>query len=146
MSARINFDEFLRKIANAIRAAHSPNLKSKIGFSIKVDEVYLSLHHATPMGLIVNELLTNSFKHAFPEKGGTITISARHMDGEELEVIVADDGIGFVSDVDRRNENSLGMGLVKDLVERQLKGTIQVMTGPGTKFIIRFRAALPKEN
>jgi two-component sensor histidine kinase len=94
---------------------------------------------------VVNELVSNAFKHAFPdERGGTIGIELRVADGE-VEIVVADDGIGLPDDFDLGQIKSLGLQLVPLLVE-QLAGTFTIEPGPGARFHLRFPSDPPRRN
>jgi two-component sensor histidine kinase len=90
-----------------------------------------------PCGLIINELLTNALKHAFPNgHKGEVSISLSPED-ERIKLVVADNGIGFPKNIDFRNTESLGFQLVTALVD-QLSGTIDLAGDKGTKFVISF--------
>jgi two-component sensor histidine kinase len=78
-----------------------------------VDEVPVSINQASPLGLIINELMSNSLKYAFPdEKKGEISVSMKKTDNE-LELVVMDDGVGIPDGLDWKNSSSLGLQLVK---------------------------------
>ena len=105
---------------------------------VEVEKVDLPIDTAIPCGLIVNELVTNTLKYAFPEKRkGTITLKLFRLEDGNVELIVQDDGIGFPEGVDFRTMRSMGMTIVTSLVE-QLSGTITMDNTPGTTFHIRF--------
>ena len=96
---------------------------------------------AIPCGLIVNELVTNAFEHAFPDgREGTIAVSLCTDDAGTHVLSVSDDGVGFPEDLDFRNTKSLGLQLVTGLVN-QLDGTITLDRTKGTTFIITFKPA-----
>jgi PAS domain S-box-containing protein len=111
-----------------------------VSLTVDCDEsIDLDLDTGIPCGLIIDELVTNALKYAFrPGDHGSIRIVfTRHEDGYELRV--SDSGVGFPADVDFRETDTLGMQLVTNLVE-QLSGTIELVRGHGTEFIIRFPA------
>ena len=86
----------------------------------------MDIDHAIPCGLIINELITNSLKYAFPEdRKGEIKVSF-HLMMKIFELIVSDNGVGIPYDVDFRKTESLGLRLVTILVENQLKGKIDL--------------------
>lgn len=100
---------------------------------------------AVPCGLIVNELLTNAYKHAFPpsrEGGGRIAIAASRR-GDAVELTVSDDGIGLPEGYDFAQARSLGMHLVRTLA-RQLHGTATFTGGPGVRCVRTFTDAEPR--
>ena len=94
----------------------------------------MDLNTSIPLGLISNELITNSLKYAFREKkGGKIAISASE-DPAALTLIVADDGAGMPPHITLKNQKSLGLRLVSSLT-RQLHGTVTIDRTDGTKFV-----------
>jgi two-component sensor histidine kinase len=102
-----------------------------------VDDIYLNIDTALPMGLIVNELVSNCIKHAFPDGTGNINISLVS-DKEEYILTVSDNGIGLSEDVDPFESNSLGLKLV-DSLSVQLEGELKVDRSVGTAFILKFK-------
>ncbi|MDD1676800.1 MAG: sensor histidine kinase, partial [Methanomicrobiales archaeon] len=88
---------------------------------------------------IVNELITNALKHAFPDgKQGVIAVEFRHENDQMVLLKIADNGIGFPPSSDFRNSTSLGLKLVNSLV-KQIGGTITLTADHGTAFAIQFR-------
>ncbi len=115
----------------------------RIKLEVNVDDVTWDVGTAIPCGLIINELISNSLKHAFPEnRKGQIRIELRKEQEKSL-LIVADDGVGFPKDMDFHNSNSLGVQLVSMLTE-QLNGTIELHSDGKTEFRVLF--APPKRN
>jgi two-component sensor histidine kinase len=103
----------------------------------KVEDVFLDINTAIPCGLIINELLSNALKHAFPNnKQGKILLKL-HKNQIQHHLVVKDNGIGFPKDIDFHNPDSLGIQLVNDLVE-QIGGTIHLGRRGGTEFKISF--------
>ncbi|MBX3749282.1 MAG: PAS domain S-box protein [Opitutaceae bacterium] len=102
----------------------------------------VSIDQAIPCGLIVNELVSNCLKHAFPaRRGGEIVISLRPADPKgHVQITVADDGPGLPADFATRRQGSLGVQLVEDLA-RQLAGTLTVGQGAGATFTVMFPLA-----
>jgi two-component sensor histidine kinase len=104
------------------------------------------LSRATTCGLIVNELVTNSFKYAFSapfdctDTGGRICIIAVTLgeEGGNHVLRIRDNGIGLPAGFDARNARSLGLKLVNFLAKHQLRATVDVRSGPGTEFELRF--------
>jgi two-component sensor histidine kinase len=91
-----------------------------------------------PCGLILNELITNAFKYAFPEgRGGEIRVLLRREGDEDLELSVSDDGVGLPEDYERQDRGSLGLTLVRLLCE-QLDGRMEIFSGKGTSCRILF--------
>ena len=93
---------------------------------------------AIPCGLILNELISNSLKHAFPdERNGKIKVAFHQFADREYELVVSDDGVGLPEKVNLSRTTSLGMHLVYLIIE-QLNGQMEVFREKGTCFRIRF--------
>ena len=133
--ARIDFAKYIRSLASyLIRSYGAGNL---IKLAVDLGNVSLSVDTAIPCGLILNELISNSFKHAFPDqRPGQINVSFRERDGN-LVLTVRDNGIGMPAGLDFRNTESLGLQLVNTLVH-QLEGSIELESSDGTAFKITF--------
>lgn len=110
-----------------------------IVLNIVVDDVLLGVNAAIPFGLILNELVTNCIKHAFPNgRKGEIRIYLHETDDGKIELIVRDDGVGIPEGIDFRKTESFGLYLVTILAEEQLKGKIYLTRNGGTEFRIKF--------
>jgi len=120
---------------------------TRIEFNIDIIGVELDLDTAIPSGLIVNELVSNAIKYAFPDNSGTVLIQLQCCRENEYEFIVADNGRGMPEGFDIEQLNSLGLQLVKGLVEEQLDGTLELQQNvPGTRWIVRFPVAPQQES
>lgn len=134
---QIDFAKYIRELVDSLISAYQDNLKH-IAIKINADEVFLDVNLAIPCGLIINELVLNSFKYAFPPgMSGEIYIDFRLNQQNELSLIVRDNGIGLPQNFDCKNTTSLGLQLVNELVE-QLQGTIEIDTSRGVEFKITF--------
>jgi PAS domain S-box-containing protein len=135
----IDFKEYIKDIAKGLFQSYGAN-KGKIALVMDINNIALDINNAIPCGLIINELLTNSLKHAFPEgKEGEIKIAVHSMNENTIELVVGDNGIGISEDVDFRTTKSLGLQLVTMLAENQLHGEIILDRSKGTEFTITFR-------
>ena len=133
---KIDFGEYIRSLT--IELFNSYRASQGIELNMNITNIDLDINTAVPLALIVNEIVTNSLKYAFPDKKtGNVSVSFGK-DDDELKLIVEDNGIGFPMDLDFRNTNSLGMQLVNSLTE-QIKGNIKLERDEGTKFIIDFK-------
>ncbi|MFA5267457.1 MAG: PAS domain S-box protein [Methanoregula sp.] len=104
-----------------------------IQFTLEIHEVNVDIDAAIPLGLILNELISNSLKYAFPEgKKGEIAISVKKED-HTITVLFRDNGIGIPADLDWRDTQSLGLRLVNTLVD-QMNGTVELDRSSGTQF------------
>jgi len=134
---RINFSEYVRSLC--VHLFHGFQVDPKIvRLKLDLEDISLDVSSSIPCGLIVNELVSNSLKHAFPDgREGEIAVSFHRTDGEGLELRVTDDGIGVTPNFDFRNTGTLGMQIVTMLVE-QIGGTISREAEAGTSFRIAF--------
>ena len=108
-----------------------------ITIAVDIENVQLGVDAAIPCALIINELVSNSLKYAFPDgRTGGVTVALQRSN-RAYTLTVADDGVGFPPDVDFRATDSLGMQLVVTLVN-QLEGTIELNRENGTAFVISF--------
>jgi PAS domain S-box-containing protein len=133
----IDFGDYIRTLANDLYDTYVID-KSLIKLKIDVENVKLDIDTSIPLGLIVNELVTNSLKHAFPnDVSGEIEIKF-HMQNETYILEVNDNGIGFNKDIDYKYTDSLGLSLVTSLTE-QIDGEIEFRNLLGTSFKIIFK-------
>ena len=103
-----------------------------------IANILLDVNTAIPLGLIINELVSNSLKHAFPAgRQGTISVRLAETEPGALSLLVRDDGIGLPTQPERANGGSLGLQLV-DTLARQLRGQVLVNGEGGTAFELRF--------
>jgi two-component sensor histidine kinase len=114
-----------------------------IALDLQVDGTRLVIDLAIPCGLIINELVTNSLKHAFRDRpGGVIRLILREAGSQFLELVVEDDGVGMPAELDPRNTLSLGLDLVFTFAE-QLDARVEVRRDRGTRFQFTFPTAGP---
>jgi len=137
--AKIEFNEYIRDLVNGLFQSHGVKTGT-IELKINTDNVSLGILQAIPCGLLINELITNSLKYAFPEdRKGEIIVSLNLNNENVVELKVGDNGVGIPSDVDFRKTESLGLRLVTILAEDQLQGKIDLDRSRGTEFIIKFK-------
>ena len=134
--AALDLERYIRRLCGGLKQAFDGSA-GNVQWNIAADPIQLDLDKAMSFGLVLNELLTNSLKHAFNGAGGVISINARAIGESLAEVSVADNGKG-ISDFAEQHSDTLGLTLVRGLVERQLQGQLQINRGQGTEFIIRF--------
>lgn len=136
--ARVDFSEYISNLAAYLFRSYEVHAGA-VALDVEAEDVLLGVDTAIPCGLIINELVSNSLKHAFPGGGGgSINIRLRPADAERLTLTVADDGIGLPEGFDARRTSSLGLQLVNTLA-RQLGGEVLVGRGAGAEFSITFR-------
>jgi two-component sensor histidine kinase/PAS domain-containing protein len=136
---RIDFGGFIRDLAGRLQQSYGI-AESRVEIQVNASDVSLTIETSVPCGLILNELLSNTFKHAFPKgRGGEVNISMKE-ERDQFTLTVQDNGIGFPAAVDFQNTKSLGLELVNLLVG-QMNGTITLTVEGGTIFTITFPAA-----
>jgi two-component sensor histidine kinase len=152
----LDFSDYLRKLTSELFSSYRVG-NDKISLKLDLEQVYLNMDTAIPLGIIVNEVISNALKYAFPAgRDGEIyinfcgieTFAARYdvsgLDGKCLNkndfryiLIVADNGKGIPEEIDFRTAESLGLQLVNILVE-QIDGYIELRRNRGTEYTIRF--------
>jgi PAS domain S-box-containing protein len=121
--ARIDLAEYIERLSNHLSRSWRAN---HISLQLKIDPLFLTIETAIPCGLIINELLTNAMKYAFPGgEGGQIWVQMQAGEDNQLTLSVKDNGVGFPKEINFRRPRSLGLTLVTTLV-KQLKGTIEL--------------------
>jgi two-component sensor histidine kinase len=139
--ARIDAADYVRTLAGQLMSSYRVR-PGQVGLRVEVVDLTLDVNVAIPCGLILNELLSNALKYAFPnDRQGEIQVELRTVEAGWLRLVVRDDGVGFPPDLDFRQSRSLGLRLVNTLVE-QLEGTIQLDRSGGTRFEVRFPQAV----
>jgi PAS domain S-box-containing protein len=156
----VDFADYIQNLTNYLFGAYSVGDRN-ISLKLDVDNVFLGMDTAVPLGIIINELVSNALKHAFSEgesgeicvclkkegngRTGTEPEHARtgkenkaEIQGNCFSLVVRDNGKGFPEEIDFRETDSLGLQLVITLVD-QIEGSIELDIGMGTKFGIRFR-------
>ncbi len=133
----IDFSDYIIKLVNDLSRSYRTDIRM-VNIRTRIENVFLDMDVAIPLGMIVNELVSNSFKHAFaPEDTGDILIDLS-FDGKMFTLVICDNGKGFPEDVNFRDTESLGLQLVTTLVD-QIDGTIELERNDGTRFIIIFK-------
>lgn len=134
--SRIDFPEYVRSLTLLLLRSFGVR-EETISVSLGGNPVFLSIESAVPCGLLVNELLSNALKHAFPGgRRGAIRVSVEEREGE-VRLTVADDGVGLPAGFDPWSTETLGLRLVQTLV-RQLAGRLSIERAHGTVFHIAF--------
>lgn len=134
--SKIELKEYIETLCSSVHQSYvKPN--SHIEFIYQVQKnVYLDIDKMIPIGLILNEVVSNSLKHAFPERKGKITISLIIDEGKHI-LTVGDNGIGFKKEFDIEKDSHLGIQLIFMLTE-QLGGKLDVQSENGTSYTITF--------
>ncbi len=141
----INFGEYVKNLIESFQNTYGYKLRN-IKFETDISDIIINIDTAIPSGLIINELISNSIKYAFPgDAAGTIAISLHRVDGGKLNLVVKDNGTGVEDGIDLSKADSLGIQLVT-LLTRQMNGTLDIKSskGNGTSFDITFEEAVYK--
>lgn len=134
--SRIDFRDYLRTLIAGL--VKSMLVESRVRIVTEIGDVGLDIHTAIPCGLLVSELVSNAFKHAFPGgREGEVAIRLARLPDGKLRLSVADDGVGLPAGFDPNRTASLGMQLVVLLCE-QLGGALEIRRGRGTEFRVVF--------
>lgn len=136
--ASVDLAAYLRQLLTQVARAHS-QFEENVRLELALDSVRVEIDQALPCGLIVNELASNSLKHAFPGgRRGTVRVRLRHT-APVVRIEIEDDGVGLPPEFSAEQATSLGLNLVTDL-SRQLGSRLEVVRrSPGTGFAIEFR-------
>jgi PAS domain S-box-containing protein len=133
--SRVDLREYCTRLIDEIRLSHSID-PAAIRFHVRLDRAEMSFDTGIRVGLILNELIANSLKHAFPTGTGDITVELTRSGETAIELTVADNGTGLPDDLAVRRQHAIGLQLVSGLVH-QLGGTLEFSGTDGTTFTIR---------
>ncbi|AEH60009.1 signal transduction histidine kinase [Methanosalsum zhilinae DSM 4017] len=133
--ASIEISEYITSLVNHIRQTYNSYDKS-IETKLNLDQTYLNMDYIVPLGLILNEIITNSYKHAFVGTNtGIISVSFKELENI-YQIIVSDNGIGIKQDLNCNHSNSLGMKII-NLLSKQLSAEIELDNSNGTCYTIK---------
>ncbi|MBF0505453.1 MAG: CHASE domain-containing protein [Nitrospirae bacterium] len=134
----INFEEYIKSIISEIIGLYRIDTGT-ITMEINIEDIELDLEAAVPCGLIINELLTNALKYAFPDNRSGV-LSVHFTKAEDTYTLsIKDNGVGLPGGLDYKEARTLGLQLV-NVLTRQLRGTFQIKSDEGTEAIVTFKA------
>lgn len=140
--SRINLDEYVRDLVELIIQGYSRE-SARVKFNYKMEEIYVLIDTVMPLGLVLNELLTNAFKHAFPDnKEGEIFITLKLDSQGLINLAISDNGIGIPENMDLRQSQSMGLQTMFALVEHQLQGSVEYENSNGLTWHIKLKPSL----
>jgi PAS domain S-box-containing protein len=135
--SQIDFSEYLNTLARNIFLEQQIK-PDQVQLHLDIDQINLDINKAVPLGLIINELITNAFKHAFRGgRKGNLWVRLKKIGERGVELTVKDDGVGFPKGLDWKKAESLGLVIINTLVE-QIDGKIELIPDGGTEFKITF--------
>jgi len=136
--SEIHFGEYAEKLCQFLFQSYSDRT-DRIRLKINSDDVKFDMDTAMPCGLLINEVVSNALKYAFPnEAPGEITINIKSLPDHLIELSIADNGIGLPKDLDVENSETLGLQLISAL-SGQLDGTLDISRNGGTAFVVKFK-------
>jgi PAS domain S-box-containing protein len=138
--ARIDFAEYINIIANKLYQEFQCD-PERLTIKIKAQDVQLGIDRAIPCGLILNELISNAMKHAFPpgsNKKGVISIDLHQREDKTIKLKIGDNGVGMPKNFNIDSTDSLGLRLMKNLIQNQLRGEYDINRQRGTRYTITF--------
>jgi two-component sensor histidine kinase len=135
--ARIPMYSYIEGVVAYLSDSYS--LYQPIRFEVEVEDIELDVTLAVPLGLIINEAITNAFKYAFPEgRAGTISLRLQRLEQSSYELVIADNGVGLPANYDPSRSRSLGMTLIHGF-SRQIGGKLVITSSPGMNISLVFR-------
>lgn len=140
--SEIDFADYVKSLTKSLFRAYQTNT-NRIKLNIHVEHTSITIDSAVPCGLVINELVSNALKHAFPDDWpdkGEITIKLHTIENQTIELIVKDNGKGLPDDFNIEKASSLGVHLIQILVVDQLRGSIELKKKPGTTYKIKFKS------
>jgi two-component sensor histidine kinase len=137
--ALVNMQAYIQEITE--RLLESFDCFDRVREQLDVAHLELDVALATPLGLIINESITNALKHAFPQgRAGTLSICLQPLESQRYELLIADDGVGLPPGFDPARSQSLGLTMIKGL-SKQLNGVLHLSQGPGMQLRLQFAVA-----
>ena len=136
--SNINLGEYIRNLAASLFCSYGVN-SADVGLRMDIEDIPVVVDTAIPCGLIVNELVSNSLRHAFPEgRKGHVSLGLHARPGGWVELTIGDDGRGFPESAPATNTRSLGLWLV-DLLADQIGAAVERSSGAGTQYRLVFQ-------
>ena len=133
--SKIDLRDYVERLSNGLTRMYGAD-PGLVQLCVDAENITFGIDEMVPCGLALSELISNSLKYAFPSgRKGRIDIVATSA-GDGINLVVRDDGVGIPEDLDIRKTNTMGMGLVTNLVERQLGGRLELDRCEGTCFRI----------
>jgi PAS domain S-box-containing protein len=132
---KINFKLYAEKLVRQLFSLYGAD-DNQIKINFKMEDIEMNVDTAIPCGLIINELITNSLKYAFPQGKGNLQLELKEKDNKFI-MVIGDDGIGLPENISIEKTDTLGLQLVNSLIS-QIDGSITLKNGTGTRYCIKF--------
>jgi PAS domain S-box-containing protein len=137
--AKLDFSAYVDQLCGHVSRSFGAEA-GRVKLTVSVADVNLGIDQAIPCGLIINELVTNAFKHAFPKgRAGQVAVALEHGPEGRIVLSVGDNGVGLPPEMDDGHTDTLGLKIVGNLA-RQLSGNVDVIRGKGTLYRVLFPA------
>jgi PAS domain S-box-containing protein len=137
--SRVDLKEYITDLVNLLVYSYASD-QDKITFTLDLENIKVLIDTAVPCGLIINELISNSFKHAFPgDRKGNISVKLKKLEEDTIELVISDNGIGIPEGYDLLEKNTLGMQVFYNIATEQLLGNVKIESKNGLTFIIHFK-------
>jgi len=137
--SRVDLKEYITDLVNLLASSYISE-QDKITFTLDLENINVLIDTAVPCGLIINELISNSFKHAFPgDRKGNISVKLKKLEDDAIELVISDNGIGIPEGYNLMEKNTLGMQVFYNIVTEQLMGNVKIESKNGLAFTIHFK-------
>ena len=137
--SRVDLKEYITDLVNLLVNSYSAE-QDKITFTLNLENINVLIDTAVPCGLIINELISNSFKHAFPgDRKGNIYVQLKKLEEDTIELVISDNGIGIPDGFNLLEQNTLGMKVFYNISTEQLMGDVKIESNQGLAFTIHFK-------
>jgi PAS domain S-box-containing protein len=137
--SHVSLRDYVQDLAQALMKSHNAD-KEQVTLCVDIEKISVSIDTITPLGLVINELMTNALKYAFPDNTkGAILIKALVHEDKSIELTFSDNGIGIPEHIDLTKSESLGLKIVRTLVVSQIKGKLEILAKNGTTVRIKFK-------
>lgn len=134
--SRINLKDYIEELVPLITNYYSV-VPGRISIEMNIENINLVIESAIPLGLIINETVTNSFKHAFPGgRNGKISITVREETDSCIRIIISDNGIGLPESINPRDPSFFGLMTTAAIIEHQMQGTFEITSSGGLTYNI----------
>lgn len=144
--SEIDLTEHFRMIEGQIIESYSLSVQTGIRYNVEGTPCNVDLELGVSLSLVVNELITNTIKYAFPGRESGNLLILTDCEGDTIRITVADDGIGIPEDLELASLKSIGLALVNSVITRQLHGTLFVSGVCGTRWVIRIPKPKKEDN
>ncbi|MDO9577196.1 MAG: histidine kinase dimerization/phosphoacceptor domain -containing protein, partial [Candidatus Cloacimonadales bacterium] len=137
--SKINLKEYIEDLAHLLRQSYSLQA-ANVSLNFELEDTFVLIDSAVPLGMVLNELISNIYKHAFPNRGkGEISIRLYQEENGTINIHLADNGIGIPADLDLRKSSSMGLETMFSLIDYQLKGEATYLVENGLKWHLKFK-------